>query len=73
MPEVQCRTALLRVRQVLERIPVSRSSWWDGVKKGRYPKPIKLGPRTTAWLQSDIDELIERLTTEAEEATCRRK
>lgn len=39
-------------------IPVSRSSWWAGVKSGRYPKPIKLGPRTTAWRIEDIDALI---------------
>ncbi len=41
-------------------IPVSKSSWWEGVKRGRFPKPIKLGPRTTAWRVDDIRELIER-------------
>ena len=41
--------ALLRLPQVLALIPVSRSAWWAGCKSGRYPKPIKLGPRTTAW------------------------
>ena len=25
-------------------IPVSRSTWWAGVKSGRYPQPVKLGP-----------------------------
>jgi hypothetical protein len=39
-------------------IPVSKSSWWEGVKKGRYPQPIKLGPRTTAWRVEDIRNLI---------------
>ncbi len=55
---------LLRLPQVLKRFPVSRSCWWDGVKKGRYPKPIKLGPRTSAWRESDINDLIERLSNE---------
>lgn len=41
-------------------IPVSKSSWWQGVKDGKYPKPVKLGPRTTAWRTSDIRALIER-------------
>ncbi|MBR1069149.1 AlpA family transcriptional regulator [Bradyrhizobium liaoningense] len=41
-------------------IPVSRSTWWAGVTTGRYPKPIKLGPRITAWRVQDIRELIER-------------
>lgn len=40
-------------------IPVSKSSWWAGVKSGRFPQPVKLGPRTTAWRVSDIRALIE--------------
>jgi hypothetical protein len=40
-------------------IPVSKSSWWAGVKSGRYPASVKLGPRTTAWKVSDIRALIE--------------
>lgn len=39
-------------------IPVSRSGWWEGVKSGRYPKPVKLGPRTTVWRVEDIRALI---------------
>lgn len=41
-------------------IPVGRSTWWAGVRSGRYPKPVKLGPRTTAWRVEDIRDLIER-------------
>lgn len=42
-------------------IPVSRSTWWAGVKEGRYPKPVKIGPRTTAWAVDDILMLINKL------------
>lgn len=55
---------LLRIKQVLEIFPVSRTTWWDGVKTGRYPKGIKLGERTTAWRASEIDALIDRLADE---------
>ena len=41
-------------------IPVGRSTWWAGVKSGRFPKPVKLGPRTTAWKVEDIRDLIEK-------------
>jgi prophage regulatory protein len=42
-------------------IPVSKSTWWAGVKSGRFPKPVKtLGPRITAWRVSDIKALIEQ-------------
>lgn len=45
---------LIRLPEVLKRIPVSKSSWWNGVKEGRYPKAIKLGPRVTCWREKDI-------------------
>ena len=41
-------------------IPVSKSSWWEGVRAGRFPQPVKLGPRTTVWRRRDILDLIER-------------
>ena len=40
--------------------PVSKSTWWAGVKSGRFPKPVKLGPRITAWRIEDILELIRQ-------------
>ncbi len=39
-------------------IPVGRSTWWAGVKDGRFPKPVKLGPRITVWRAEDIRALI---------------
>ncbi|NDF70989.1 MAG: AlpA family phage regulatory protein [Betaproteobacteria bacterium] len=41
-------------------IPVKKSCWWEGVRTGRFPKPIKLGPRVTAWRVEDIRELVGR-------------
>jgi len=49
----------LRLPQVLTLIPISRSSWWDGIKKGKYPQGIKLGTRTTVWRAEDIRTLID--------------
>jgi prophage regulatory protein len=43
---------------VLERIPVSKATWWAGVKKGIFPKPVKLTERVTVWVEADIDLLI---------------
>lgn len=40
-------------------IPISASSWWAGVKSGRYPKPVRtLGPRTTVWRASEVLALV---------------
>ena len=51
-------TGFLRLPQVLAVFPVSRSSWWAGVKEGKYPQPVKLSPRCTAWRAEDIRTLI---------------
>ena len=51
----------LRLPQVLAIFPISKSSWWEGCKSGRFPKPVKLGPRTTVWRTEDIAALVERL------------
>jgi predicted DNA-binding transcriptional regulator AlpA len=52
---------LLRITDVLAPIgpvPVSRSTWWEGVRTGRYPKPIKLGPKITVWRSDEIDQIV---------------
>lgn len=56
------QTGLVRLSQILSPrgpIPVSKSTWWQGVKDGRFPKPQKLGPRTTVWKAEDIRALFE--------------
>jgi len=45
-------------------IPVSKSTWWSGVKEERFPQPQKLGPRTTVWKVEDIRALFEGQTDE---------
>ncbi len=54
--------ALLRLPEVLKLVPVSRSTWWAGVRSGRFPAAVKLGPRTTAWRASDVLALIEQVS-----------
>ena len=47
-------------------IPISKSHWWAGVKDGRFPQPVKLGPRTTVWRASDIQAVIDRFDNQRE-------
>ena len=64
-------TGYLRLNQIIGKpnstespsplLPISKSSWWNGVKEGRFPAPVKLSARITAWRVEDIRELIERL------------
>lgn len=52
-------TGFLRLPEVLKFIPVSKSTFWAGIKTGRFPKPQKLGPRITVWRAEDIKAFIE--------------
>ena len=53
-------TGFVRLPQILAVFPVSRSTWWAGVKSGRYPQPVRtLGLRITAWRVEDIRTLIK--------------
>lgn len=71
MPNPLPETGLLRASQIVGRkatkrkpalpalIPVSRATWYDGVRTGRFPQPVRLGGTTVAWRAEDIRELIE--------------
>lgn len=71
MPSHLPETGFLRLRQIIGNpkanppipalIPVSKSTWWAGVKSGRYPAPVKLGERITAWHVKDITRLIAQM------------
>jgi predicted DNA-binding transcriptional regulator AlpA len=59
---------LLRIHQIIgdpdrgiePLIPVKRTSWYAGIKRGDYPKPVRIGPRLVAWRSSDIRKLVEQ-------------
>jgi prophage regulatory protein len=55
----------VRLREVLTVIPVGKSCWWEGVKSGRFPKPVKLSARCTAWKAEDIRDLVKRLAEQS--------
>lgn len=60
------QTGFLRLSQILgdprsnttALIPISKSAWWAGIKTGRYPRGLKLAPRTTVWSCESIRALI---------------
>lgn len=54
----------LRLPKVLDLYPVSEAAWWAGVKEGRYPKPVKLSPRCSAWTVESIKQLIDSVTAQ---------
>lgn len=49
---------LLRERQVLQFVPISRGELWLRVKDGRFPQPIKMSPKISVWRSNDILALL---------------
>jgi len=53
---------LLRLKEVLEIVNVSKSTWWEGCseRQGRFPAPVYLGPKVPRWRESEILALFEK-------------
>jgi predicted DNA-binding transcriptional regulator AlpA len=54
-------TGYVRLPEILAVFPVSKSTWWAGVKTGRYPAGVKLSPRVTAWPADAINTLLKQV------------
>lgn len=52
-------TGFLRLPEVLRFYPVSKSTWWAGIREGKFPGPVRIGERAVAWRCEDIRALIE--------------
>jgi predicted DNA-binding transcriptional regulator AlpA len=55
-----------RLKQILQMVPFGKSAWWNGVKEGKFPQPVKLKTvKVTCWRKKDIHDLVKRLEEEA--------
>jgi prophage regulatory protein len=50
----------MRLPEILAMFPVSKSTWWEGVRIQRYPQPVKISPRITAWRKKDVLQLLAK-------------
>jgi prophage regulatory protein len=57
---------LLRLPQVQEIVPYSSSTIYQLIAEGKFPAPVKLGPRASAWLESEIHDWINCRIAERE-------
>ena len=55
-------TGFLRLKQVLQFIPIGKTAWYAGIKEGRFPKPIQLSARTAVYRAQDIAALIDKIS-----------
>jgi len=59
---------LLRLPQVIERTSVRRSTIYEMMQAGKFPKPVKLNLRSNGWLESEIGDWLENRIAEREAA-----
>lgn len=58
---INCSYHFLSLYEVLALIPVSKTTWYEGMKQGLYPQNYKLGRRRVAWRSCDIEDLMQKL------------
>jgi len=58
------QTEICDVNQIVAAFGISATTWWEGVRKGYFPKPLRLGPRMTRWRTADVRKLLEEGTSE---------
>lgn len=57
--QVTAPVSILRRRQVEKRTGLSRSTLYEFLKAGRFPRPIRLGLRAVGWVESDIESWLQ--------------
>lgn len=58
---------LLRLPEVLERVPLCKSSLYGRIRSGTFPKPVHLGT-LSAWVESEVDAWIAAQIVERDRA-----
>ena len=64
LPETKTPDSILRIAEVKRRTGDSTSGIYDKMSKGTFPRPVKISERAVGWLESEINELIERRRAE---------
>jgi prophage regulatory protein len=51
---------LIRLSEVMTRVPYSRSTIYLKVARNEFPEPVSMGARAVAWVESEIDSWIAK-------------
>jgi len=49
---------MLKLKEILARLRISKSTWYDGVKRREFPQPVRIGTRTVVWLESEVEAYL---------------
>jgi predicted DNA-binding transcriptional regulator AlpA len=57
-------TRIIRPKEAMARLGIGHSKFYDDIRKGVLPKPVRLGPRSTGIIEDELDAVVERLRAE---------
>jgi prophage regulatory protein len=60
---------VLRLPELMNRLGLGRSAIYRALREGSFPRPIKITPRASGWLQSEVDAWLAARITQREEST----
>ncbi|ROR70192.1 AlpA family transcriptional regulator [Vibrio crassostreae] len=49
----------LKIKEVMTKTALSRSSIYRKMSEGSFPKPVPIGERAVAWIDSDVEEWMK--------------
>lgn len=61
LPIVPAQMRLIRLPEVIARVGIKRSTIYQRMAEGRFPKGRSLGPKSTVWVEAEIDEWIKSI------------
>lgn len=59
MDQAKSGIVLIRKDQLLQNIPLGASTLYEEIAQGRFPKPVKIGRRASAWLMSEVEAWLD--------------
>lgn len=59
------KSRFLKIRRVIDRVSLSKSQLYVLIAQKQFPAPIKLGIRSSAWLESEIEAWMEARMAES--------
>jgi prophage regulatory protein len=63
---------ILKRRAAEAKCGLSKTALYDKIQKGKFPKPVKLSPKSVGWLESELDQWIEARIRERDSLPKRR-
>jgi prophage regulatory protein len=67
--QIRAALAILRRKQVEARTGLSRSTIYQRVADGTFPKPVNIGVRAVGWVESEVTDWLNSQVQQSRSST----